>query len=1057
MKTQVNIVFVVLLALLLQIFSATNAEAQEIELVFDAETLLAPKLANVDFVSDGSNLYYVAFNADGVAEVIRSDGSEAGTAPLLALPGIENFSGSLSLIGNFLFFAAFSEEFGREPYVVNLATQSFEMLGDLDPGAASSGPSRFYEVNGNIVFSAIDENFGRELWTTDGTPGGTSRLTDLSMGPPFGARTIFGLLGDSLIFAGSTVSRGIELWKTDGTLVGTELIRDINPLALNSNPTSFTKISETTALFTASTSSEGRELWRTNGTFAGTALVRDINPSPGSSNINSLRGGDGMAYFTASDGTSGRELWRSDGTLGGTELVEDFTPGSDSTDFERLLGVTNADLLFSLRSEDEGIELYRTTGNGTAMSLFRDINPGIESSNPLGGISFNGEVYFYAYEPMTGYELYRSDASTLSVIDVLPGPLSSGPVFFFLESFFEIAGVPYFMATSDEFALFELTGDGTGATKRVSFSTSNGETFGTGLSIYGSQDGSTGYCASGEIQSTGRSLWCTDEVSQVPMQQATNFEIREVFTPSFLGGDRLVSGDVSIQGEGLYGEELYRVNSDGPTLVKDIAPGMSFSSSISSRPNSFVELDGKVFFIASDANFDPELWSTDGTEGGTQRFFDFRPAGDDRVDDLLLYKDKLFFSAYDVATNATQLWSSDGTVAGTQVVRTIQSNPPGGRFDEFSIQNDILYFSAEDPLDGEELFQSDGTFDGTFKVQDINIGPDDSDPRILGSTEDIVFLNATGAGIGRELFKLEGGVVSLVLDIDSGPDSSFPSNAVVFENEIYFNASEPVTGGELWKSDGTTDGTVIVKDIVPGPDGSFPSGLRVMGDLLYFIARSENGEEELFRSDGSEDGTYPVDPDLNQTSTSPIPQPSPAPPNTRISVVGENNLIVSLVSTQYGSEVFKVRDECIGQIDVFIEGPCGCDVQEVDANSNGAFECQPVEETKALIDSLRTALRQLRKPPSFEPGQTKKRRKKVRAKRKAARLKAKELRALLVEFNAYYASNKDLVPFTGAEKSFNRLLKKLRTNSKKAARFRASFSKEKKMGVRNANQLLKRI
>lgn len=65
------------------------------------------------------------------------------------------------------------------------------------------------------------------------------------------------------------------------------------------------------------------------------------------------------------------------------------------------------------------------------------------------------------------------------------------------------------------------------------------------------------------------------------------------------------------------GEELGIISNGELSLLKDINPGPE-----SSRPVFFTKAFGKVFFIASDEVSGGELWSTDGTEEGTQIEFD---------------------------------------------------------------------------------------------------------------------------------------------------------------------------------------------------------------------------------------------------------------------------------------------------------------------------------------------------------------------------------------------------------------------------------------------------
>src|SRR5262245_61264203 len=89
---------------------------------------------------------------------------------------------------------------------------------------------------------------------------------------------------------------------------------------------------------------------------------------------------------------------------------------------------------------------------------------------------------------------------------------------------------------------------------------------------------------------------------------------------------------------------------------------------------------------------------------------------------------RLFFTAGTSLGN--ELWSSDGTPGGTVLARDI--NPFGnGDPDWLRDVGATLFFSADDGVNGRELWRSDGTLAGTVMVKDIRPGPGSSDPTWL--------------------------------------------------------------------------------------------------------------------------------------------------------------------------------------------------------------------------------------------------------------------------------------------------------------------------------------
>src|SRR5207253_2247840 len=112
---------------------------------------------------------------------------------------------------------------------------------------------------------------------------------------------------------------------------------------------------------------------------------------------------------------------------------------------------------------------------------------------------------------------------------------------------------------------------------------------------------------------------------------------------------------------------------DVPYLVKDINTATDDSS-----PDGLTDVNGTLFFVASDPTNGRELWKSDGTERGTvlDKDSDFSsPAG------LTDANGTLFFAAID-PTHGRELWKSDGTAAGTVLVKDIH---PGSDW-SFSVE-----------------------------------------------------------------------------------------------------------------------------------------------------------------------------------------------------------------------------------------------------------------------------------------------------------------------------------------------------------------------------------
>jgi ELWxxDGT repeat protein len=114
----------------------------------------------------------------------------------------------------------------------------------------------------------------------------------------------------------------------------------------------------------------------------------------------------------------GSELWKSDGTAEGTVRVEDINPGGDSYPSE-LTAVGNT-LYFVAEDGSSGRELWQTDGTALGTALVQDLAPGAGSSAPYHMMASNGRLFFGAYMPDTGAELYMLDMADLRYTIYLP-------------------------------------------------------------------------------------------------------------------------------------------------------------------------------------------------------------------------------------------------------------------------------------------------------------------------------------------------------------------------------------------------------------------------------------------------------------------------------------------------------------------------------------------------------------------------------------------------------------------------------------------------------------
>src|SRR5262245_50935187 len=275
-----------------------------------------------------------------------------------------------------------------------------------------------------------------------------------------------------------------------------------------------------------------------------------------------------------------------------------------------------------------------------------------------------------------------------------------------------------------------------------------------------------------------------------------------------------------------------------PCLVADINDGGNYY-----LPDDLVGTNGFVFFRATDPEHGTELCKSDGTEAGTVLVKEINPRQYGSLDYLPSLSTEmngtLFFRASD-GVHGMELWKSDGTKAGTLMDKDIS---PGLYGSSYSLRlvnvNGVLFFTATDSVH-TGLWKSDGTEAGTVLVKEFQPGFYVSAANELTNVNGTLFFSAADTFGDFELWKSDGTEAGTVLvkDINPGPYGSYPRNLRNMNGTLFLTAVDPISGAELWKSDGTDAGTVLVKDINPGPYGSaYYDTTRVeIGGIVYFAA-----------------------------------------------------------------------------------------------------------------------------------------------------------------------------------------------------------------------------
>jgi len=435
----------------------------------------------------------------------------------------------------------------------------------------------------------LRSNITNTLWAYDISGGTFIELNSTTIVQPDYS---FGFYNGKFYFAGQD-GAGIELWVTDGTPGGTSMVKDINPGAGDSNP-AYGFITYNNELYFTAIDGSGRELWKTNGTLAGTMLVKDINTGPSSAfssnSSNEFAVVNGLLVFTATTAADGDELWATDGTLLGTNQVMNIYATASFGSYIADFTPYGSDIIFTAFDAVNGQGLWKTNGTPGGTSLIKDIDPTPPIPPPFynlvpsiisGFFNFQNTIYFTGTDGATGYELWKTNGTTLGTVQVKDiNPAGDGMPQLFLAV---KNNSKFFFTATDGGSNTEIwESDGTGAGTQML------------IDITGDASGSD-----------------------------------PIILPNFFGGGALFQGDKFFfiaNTPGVEGQEFYVSDgtASGTHILNDINPGPA--NGYDGTDLAWFYANDKFYFSADNGIDGSELWQSDGTSGtGTALLYDINP------------------------------------------------------------------------------------------------------------------------------------------------------------------------------------------------------------------------------------------------------------------------------------------------------------------------------------------------------------------------------------------------------------------------------------------------
>jgi ELWxxDGT repeat protein len=317
--------------------------------------------------------------------------------------------GEFAVAGDRLYFAAFPNS--ASSGTMSLSRPDGTVAGTQLVGSASGGSVAHLAVAGDAVYFALDNS---NIYRVTNGDAAAKKIATIS-----GQIRDLKVVNGKIFFTANTAS-GLVVRTTDdmGADAGVNLARTATDLVPVNGRVFFRGGSDNV-------------LYVSDSTVAGTrALI-----APGGKTLVgfNLRAVGDYLYFVANDGVHGSEWWRTDGTNAGTALWQDMVPGSGGSDptsgnslgndYNRAIVSWRGSLYFTAFTPGTGMELWRVdevAGGSATPVLVEDVYPGGTSSDPAGLTTIGDELYFAATAPDVGREVFKV------VDDVAPRVLHAG-------------------------------------------------------------------------------------------------------------------------------------------------------------------------------------------------------------------------------------------------------------------------------------------------------------------------------------------------------------------------------------------------------------------------------------------------------------------------------------------------------------------------------------------------------------------------------------------------------------------------------------------------------
>ena len=580
--------------------------------------------------------------------------------------------------------------------------------------------------------------------------------------------------------------------------------------------------------------------------FSQVVLERDINEQPAPSDpTNFIQLGTNI-YFEADDGFNGSELYKYDLITETAEIVANIRPYEEGNNITEL--VTFDGKVYFNAYDGVGVKPYLYVHNPADNSTQRVIDSNNDDvRDPSVLIVFDNKLFFSADDPEFGYELMSYDP-TINLIEVVADLNDNGDTY--IREMEIASGQLWLSADNDQSDSYLWRHDpSSGTTENIFYTSPDG--FLPPINSLHHFDNKLffSFFISGEGNELGAYDIASNEIIDLPeiYPGAGSSAPQSYFNHN--GKMYFTARSVSIGRE----IRVYDPLTETISLLADIHPDDD------ANPGLIHELNGTLYLTASINDTDRHIFSYDpNTEMLTQG-----PAlnnnGINSGLNVEIIADGVLFLSGEHPSTARELYAytpgnSEINLAADINVTTIGSDPYG-----FTEYNGKLYFGADEINSGREIWVYDPA---TGNVDILSDSPGSIAPNNFTVLDGKLFFSGNDPDLGYGLLYYDDATGEINPTSYNTPNNiGHVTNIISYQNLLFFKANDDVVGDELFMYDPATDLFSLVADINPNGD-SHPGWLYVFNDEIYFEADDGVAGDELWKYNHNT-GTVSMVADIN--------------------------------------------------------------------------------------------------------------------------------------------------------------------------------------------------